>query len=84
MNQKLAAMTLDEFLSYVAGQAAYEKRRWPRGQVLIDAIYAARPNLSGKIRGTDMDPTSCVSWYEPQYQACLQFLRENWREDNRG
>lgn len=49
-------MNYADFLSKVDNSYCHLKGEWRYGQVLFNALWAVRPELANKVRGTRLDP----------------------------
>jgi len=54
-----------------------ENKHLRLGQVLFNKLYEIRPDLSEKIRATNIDPFYCTS--ENDITEFIEFLETNWK-----
>lgn len=76
------AITLYQF--YAAAIRRYERpcrkgletERY--GQAMFNHLSIVRPDLAGKIRGTECDPFFIPDTTHPNWQRFVQFIESNW------
>lgn len=67
------ALLFDEYV-HAADLAFAEEPRWRYGQTLFNVLYRVRPDLSERVRGTDLDPFHS----DQRVRAFLAWVAENW------
>lgn len=74
--------TLQEYWAHVK-KLQNESRQLRLGQIAFNVLVNCRPDLSEKIRATDLDPFYVYDALDSRWEAFVRFLRENWEPEEK-